>query len=201
MTFADLPIESFTEEVASTSVTPSGGAAAAIGGAMGAALCEMTCIHTLGKDEYGDAAADVGEIREKLAASRARLLELADADSAAVDELQAAFEGSGSTERSVAAASRRATEVPLEIAEACLDVVEYAVVVTEKGNRNALADAVTGAYLAHAALRASVTTVRANLDLPMDATSVAKLEERSADIETDAETALERVTTNLDGAT
>lgn len=47
MNFADQTISEFLEDVAATTVTPSGGAVAAIGGAFGAALCEMVCIHTI----------------------------------------------------------------------------------------------------------------------------------------------------------
>jgi formiminotetrahydrofolate cyclodeaminase len=61
---------------------------------------------------------------------------------------------------------------------------------------NAVADAVTGAFLAHSALEASLFTVRANLESIPDEGFVAEMEERAADIETRAETAFERVEAN-----
>ena len=43
------PVETFLDELASAAPTPGGGSAAAIIGAMGAALLSMVCSVTLGK--------------------------------------------------------------------------------------------------------------------------------------------------------
>lgn len=202
MTFADRTISDFLEDVASATVTPSGGAVAAIGGAAGAALCEMACVHTLGKDGYAEVEREIAGVRDDLGTDRTRLLELADEDSAAVDELQAVFGTSGRDghERAMQDAAKHATEVPLETAEKCLAVLEGATVVTKEGNRNAIADAGTGAFLAHAALQASVSTVGLNLGMIEDATFVAQTRDRTTEIDDSAETALEQVQTNVGDA-
>lgn len=199
MTFADQTINQFLEDVAADAVTPSGGAVAAIGGASGAALCEMVCIHTIEKDDYTDVQAELTDIRDEFGARRVRLLELADEDSTAVDELQAAFETLNDEDRAelVQERSRRTAEVPLEIAEVCLDVLEYARVVTVKGNRNALADAGTGAFLAHSALQASILTVQSNLEMIEDPNDITEIEKRSDEIDNRSEEALTTVKSNL----
>ncbi|QIO24654.1 cyclodeaminase/cyclohydrolase family protein [Haloarcula sp. JP-L23] len=194
MTLADRTIEEFLESVASDAVTPSGGAAAGVGGAMGAALCEMVCIHTLGTDEHADVADEMTDLRETLAASRRRLLELADDDLTAVDRVQAAFE-SGDSDR-IQAAAKRSTTVPLETAETCLDVVDAAVTVTAKGTPVAVPDAVAGALFAQAALEASVSTVHANLGTIEDPEFVAEMERRSAETEAAAQEAISQVRAN-----
>lgn len=200
MTFADQTINGFLENVAASAVTPSGGAVAAVSGAFGAALCEMVCIHTIEKDGYIDVRSELTEIRDDLETRRIRLLELADEDSIAVDELQAAFEipNNGDRTELVQEKSRRTTEVPLEIAEVCLQILEHARVVTSKGNRSALADAGTGAFLAHSALEASVFTAQGNLELIEDSTAVNEVEERTAKIDTKADEALEQVKANVE---
>ena len=202
MTFADRTIGDFLDSVASSSVTPSGGATAAIGGASGAALCEMVCIHTLRKDGYGDVEQELTDARDELDAHRTRLLELADEDSAAVEDLQAAFETPDDEGRdeAVREAAKRTTEVPVATAEACLAVLERATVVAEKGTRNAVADAGTGAFLAHAGVRASVSTARHNVGTIEDATFVAATETRLAEIDDAAEAALRQVTENVGDA-
>ena len=196
MTIADQPIGEFLDAVAAQQVTPSGGAVAAVGGAMGAALCEMTCIHTVGGDEPGAAPAELAAVRDTVADRRAQLLTLADEDVIAVDAVQAAFD-SGDDAR-IQATLQRSTEVPLETAELCLDVLEHAVTVTAEGTSVAVPDAAVGALLAHAAVRASVSTVRANLDTITDEAFVAEMEERSAAAETASETALAETLANLD---
>jgi len=176
-------------------VTPAGGTAAAVGGAVGTALCEMACLHTIGKDGYADVEAEMVELREEFRTRRERLLDLADRDAAAVDDL---FDASREdADRTVA--MKRATGVPLAIAEACLPVLEGAGVVAEKGNANAVPDAVTGAFLVRAALEACVATVRSNLDPIPDPSFVEEVAARAADLERAAAVEFERVTTNAGG--
>jgi formiminotetrahydrofolate cyclodeaminase len=199
MTFADQTISEFLGHVASDTVTPSGGAVAAVGGASGAALCEMVCIHTIEIDIYDDMETELAKIRDELRSCRVRLLDLADEDSIAVDELQAAFEipeGEGRAEM-IQEASIRAIEVPFEIAEACLAILEYVTVVTKKGNQNALADAGTGAFLAYAALQASLFTVQSNLGL-LENIPVGEMEKRSTELDRSAEKAVQQVNENIE---
>ena len=199
MTFADQTIGEFLESVASATVTPSGGAVAAIGGAAGATLCEMVCIHTVGKDGYADVEREITRIQDEFETYRVRLLELADEDSVAVDDLQMAFElpEDEGRDEAIQEAAKRATEVPLETAEECLEVIEYAIVVTEKGNQNAIADAATGTFLAHAALRASVVTVQRNLEIIENGMFITEMEQLSTEIDDSAEEALEQVKVNV----
>lgn len=200
MTFAERTIDEFIDDVAASAVTPSGGAVAAVGGAFGAALCEMVCIHTIERDDYADERAELSTIRAELETRRARLLELADEDSIAVDELQAAFETLNDENRAglIDERSRRAADVPLDIAEACLDVLDHATVVTTKGNQNALADAGTGAFLAHAALEAAVFTVQSNLELIEEPTDIEDIEKRLAGIEERSDEVLNQVQANIE---
>jgi formiminotetrahydrofolate cyclodeaminase len=191
MTVADRTIGEFLDDIASENVTPAGGTAAAIGGATGAALCETVCIHTIERDGPADGETELAEIRTDLGTQRAHLLDLAERDA----EVVAAF-GEGSSAEVTETVTKRAAGIPLTIAQASLTVVEHATVVTEEGSPNAVADAVTGAFLAHSALEASLFTVRANLESIPDEGFVAEMEERAADIETRAETAFERVEAN-----
>jgi formiminotetrahydrofolate cyclodeaminase len=202
VTFADQTISDFLEHVASTTTTPSGGAVAAIGGAAGAALCEMVCIHTIGKDGYANVEQDLTKIRDELNIHRTRLLELADEDSAAVDGLQAAFEITDDKERDeiIQNAAKRAIKVPLETAEECLKIMEHATVVTEEGNQNAIADAGAGVFLAHAALQASVWTVQFNLEMIENTSFIAKMENHSTEIDDSADEVLEQVKVNVSNA-
>ncbi|KAA9405099.1 formimidoyltetrahydrofolate cyclodeaminase [Haloarcula hispanica] len=196
MTFADQPISEFLDDVASGQVTPSGGAVAAVGGAMGAALCEMVCIHTVGTDGSEAAADELSEVGDTLADRRERLLALADEDAATVDAVGAAIE-SGDDDR-IQVASKRSTEVPLETAEVCLDVVEHARTVTAKGTPVAVPDAAVGALLAAAALQASVATVRANLDMIDDESFVAAMKQRADEAEAAGKAALDEAVANAE---
>jgi formiminotetrahydrofolate cyclodeaminase len=196
MPYADRTVDGLLDSVASRAVTPAGGTAAALAAALGTALCEMACLHTAEADGYADVCAEMTERREDLGARRETLLDLADRDAAAVDDLFAADAGDAGD---ADAAAKRATGVPLAVAEACLPVLEHAVALTERGNVRAVPDTATGAFLVHAALRASVATVRHNLDRIPDESFVAEMETRTAELEASAGTELARITASLDG--
>lgn len=197
---AGLTVGELLAGVASREVTPSGGAVAAVGGAAGAALCEMTCIHTLaGVDDPDDSRiADLGEAEDDLAEGRADLLALADEDVAAVEALQEAFADADSIhDEPVQRAAERATEVPLETAGACHGVLESAVVATDAGEPNAVPDAGTGGSLAHAGLRAGVWTARSNLPVLDDEGFVADARERADDLESAGAHRIDDVAANV----
>lgn len=193
MNYGDQPIDDFLDDVASQRVTPAGGTAGALVGAIGTALCEMVCIHTTG-DECGDVADGMVEVQEDLRSQREFLLELANRDAEVVDDLF----GANRDEADRTLAMKRATGVPLTIAEACLSVLERAVVVTEKGNGNVVSDAGTGSFFVHSALRASVFTVRTNLNHLSDRALTEQMETRAADIERSADVEFERVLSNVE---
>lgn len=198
MAFADMPIGAFLDDVASGAVTPSGGAVAAIGGAAGAALCEMVCLHTTDKDSYEDVADRLDAAGSRLHENRKQLLELADDDATAVDRVQAAYDGRDDSQTELQEALEGATTAPLETAESCVEVLEEGEVVVRKGNDRATADAVAGIYLAYAALQVSLTIVRTNLELIDDEQFVRKTADRASELERSALTAFRQVTDGSD---
>ncbi|MFO8133017.1 MAG: cyclodeaminase/cyclohydrolase family protein [Thermoplasmatota archaeon] len=165
MSFADAPVQQFIDDLASGSPTPGGGSAAAVSGATAAALAEMVCNLTIGKDRYAAVEDEMREHRGQLAALRSHLLSLADDDAAAFDQVMAAFRMPKGDERSQAIqdASRHAAEIPMETAEHCLQVLEHAASIARQGNQNSVTDAGTAALLAHAGLHAALYNVRINL--------------------------------------
>ncbi|QCC47560.1 cyclodeaminase/cyclohydrolase family protein [Halobellus limi] len=165
MSYDDVRIGAFLDDVASERVAPAGGTVVAVAGAMGAALCEMACIHTTNAGEASDATVRQGDgaaersfevIRDDLARQRRELLALAAQDATLVDEL---FGGDGEPTDRLA---KRASGIPLATAESSLAVLEDAAAVVERGRSGVAADARAGAYLADAAVQASLSTVRVN---------------------------------------
>jgi formiminotetrahydrofolate cyclodeaminase len=194
MSYEDRTIGEFLDGVASRKVTPAGGTATGLVGAIGTALCEMVCLQTIGKDGYADVEVEMVEILDDLGTQREFLLELADRDADVVDELLA----TSPDDPDRVAAGKRATGVPLAIAEACVPVLEHAAVLAEKGSRNAVPDAGTGSYLVYGALRASVFTVRCNLGRIADPSFVEEMGTRATELERSGETAFESVMSTIE---
>lgn len=181
MTVADQPVGALLENVASGGVTPGGGATAAVVAAAGTALVEMVCANTLDRGGVDERAEDLAELRADLTDRRERLLALADEDEAAVEALMEAYStpaGDG-REEAVEAAALRATEVPLEIAETCRDVLDLATTVAEVGNPNAVADGVIGTHLVRGVLQAMGYTVQVNLGAIENEARASDLEDRA----------------------
>jgi len=184
-------IDGFLEDIASERVTPAGGTATAVVGAVGAALCEMVCLHADGDGAEGAAA--LAEAREDLRSQRSHLLTLAEADADLLDEL---FPGSdGPPEQSL---RKRSIGIPLTTAKSCLTVVELAAVVTANARGEAVADGAMGAMHAHAALGASVFTVRYNLAEISDPKFADSVAARANELESAGGDAVQRVLDSVD---
>ena len=101
---------------------------------------------------------------------RARLTELAEADTRAFDHVMEAYrlpketqEEQAARQAAIQAALQGATQVPLETARACASVVKLAAQVIAKINPNALSDAGAAALLAEAGLKGAQLNVAINL--------------------------------------
>jgi len=142
MGIKDKKITEFLEELASKNPTPGGGAVAALAGAMAASLVEM--VLNITKDEQLKTK-NLGKIRTL----RGELLELADEDIAAFDEVMAAYK-SKSLPR-IKKALIYATDVPEKTKALSQEVEDLAVEVVKRGNKNAISDAKTAVLLSRAA--------------------------------------------------
>lgn len=193
MDYQDETVGDLLSGIASERVAPAGGTAAAVVGALGAALCEMVCVHTLEADASPEAADDLAEARDDLHRQRDHLLRLAASDATLVDDLFGA--SSGGLEQSDL---KRSVGVPKAIAEASLTVLELAADVTADGTRSAVLDAATAVFLVHSALRASAYTAQSNLDAVTDDDFVAVVERDLASVEARGEDAADEAMENVE---
>ncbi len=166
----DLPVRELIDRLASRAPAPGGGSAAALAGAMGAALLEMVGELTTGRAGSDGNEGAVGEIWAAATARRAELLELAELDASAYDAVIDARRLPRQTdgERAdralrVTDATREATRIPLRVAEAAADVLRLAERIAPLGNPHAVSDAGVAAQLASASVRGALLNVRINL--------------------------------------
>lgn len=89
--FINYTCADFAEILASKESVPGGGGAAALTGALGAALCSMVGNFTIGKKKYAAVEDDVKAILNKAAILREQLLRLVDADAQAFAPLSKAY--------------------------------------------------------------------------------------------------------------
>ena len=163
------PLGTFLDELASGAPTPGGGSAAAIMGAMGAALISMVCNVTIGKKGHEAVEAEMKSVRDESEELRLRLTSMVAEDIAAFDALMAAYRlpKSSEEEKSLRAAAIQssllgATETPLACARACAEVVALSRRVGEKGYAGVISDAGVGVLAANTALRSAALNVYIN---------------------------------------
>lgn len=177
----DESIQQFLDELASKEPTPGGGGAAAVMGAMGAGLVSMVCRLTIGKRNY---AAVEAEMKGTLDASenlRTRLTDMIQADMSVFDRVMGAYGLPKETDAekqarsgAIQSALKAATEVPLECARACAEVIALSRIVAEKGNRNVISDAGVAVLAGYAALKSAALNVYVNTGAIKDEAFVAE---------------------------
>ncbi len=186
----DRTVTGFVHEVASESVAPGGGSAAALAGALGAALGTMVANLSAHRRGWDDRWAEFSEWAVKGKQCHDELLGLVDADTEAFQAIVEAHRLPTDTEadrdakaEAVEAATRRAIEVPLRVMATGLEAMEVVDEMARRGPASSVSDAGVGAVLCRAAVRGAALNVRINaaqLDDPGEAL------DRAADLETRA---------------
>uniref|UniRef100_A0A7C2E3G9 Formimidoyltetrahydrofolate cyclodeaminase n=1 Tax=Ammonifex degensii TaxID=42838 RepID=A0A7C2E3G9_9THEO len=181
MAVFDWSIRQFLKEAASSAPTPGGGSTAALCGALAAAMASMVASLTVGKEKYKDVEPEMKAMLEKTGELLARFEELVAGDIEAFNGFMAVYKLPKDTEEEKAERARRmqealvkATDTPLAIAGACLEVLELAEQAALKGNKGAVSDAGVATYLAEAALNAALLNVDINVPSIKDAAYVEK---------------------------
>ncbi len=168
--FTEKTVAQFLDELASKAPVPGGGSGAALAGALGAALASMVGNLTVGKSKYADVQEEVKNLLAQTEALRARLTDLIEEDIAVYYKLSAAYKMPRDTDEqkaarteAIQAALHDATQPPIAIAEACVEVLHLSKSMAEIGNVNAVSDAGVAALLAEAALRSAALNILINL--------------------------------------
>jgi len=173
--FKDTAVEPFLDALASQAATPGGGSAAAIMGAMGAALVSMVCNLTIGKKKYAEVEGEMKDVLAKSEALREKLTGMIEDDVKAFDAVMAAYGMAKETdadkaarEKAIQAALKWATEVPLRCCHAAREVIDLAAIASDKGNLNVISDAGVAVLAAYAALRSAALNVFTNARMITD---------------------------------
>jgi formiminotetrahydrofolate cyclodeaminase len=162
-------VEKFLDDLAGGNPTPGGGSAAAIMGAMGAALVSMVCNVTLGKKGYEGVEAEMRAILQESEKVRRRLTAMVAEDIAAFNGILAGYKMPKSSDEEKAARAaaiqaglRRATEVPLDCARVCAEVIALARRASERGYLNVISDGGVGVLAGFTGLRSAALNVYIN---------------------------------------
>jgi len=189
MTLAELTLTAFSNKLAADSSTPGGGSAAALAGAMSAALCAMIARLTLGRSKYEKAWPEMEQVRSSADDLMQRLLALVDKDTEAYNGVVAALRMPKGNDRQKArrqealeAAYKQAAMIPMETLRTVAGLVTLVERALEKGNPNCVTDAGVSAQLLRAAAVGAAYNVRINLMSIEDKDFSAKLKREALEL-------------------
>jgi glutamate formiminotransferase/formiminotetrahydrofolate cyclodeaminase len=165
-----MSLSDFVAELGSDTPAPGGGSAAALCGALGAALSAMVSRLTLGRQKYRDAWQSMEKVQQGSEHLSDHFLWLVQEDTDAYNEVLAAVKLPKETEEqktsrneALQAASKRAAEIPLYTLRAAEELVLVAKEAVERGNPNTFTDAGAAVQLARTAAIVASYNVQINL--------------------------------------
>ena len=182
----DTTVEGFLDVLGSAAPVPGGGGAAALAGAMAAALGEMVANLTSGKKKYAHVQGQIDELLPQLESLHSRMLGLIEEDARAFEPLSRAYGLPRSTPEEQARkaqvmeeALREACQPPLGMMQAALEVIDVLEVLAKIGTRIAISDVGVAASLAHAALQGASMSVFVNAAAMGDRAYAAQVNDRA----------------------
>ena len=160
-------VEPFLEQLAAPTATPGGGSAAAASGAMAAALAHMVASMSRGKKAYAQYEPQLSSAILRLSLLREELKTAIDSDAESYNSVMKAYKRakeSADADGIINAALKRATSVPLGVAERAWEVARIARSLGPVTNPNMKSDLTTSIALARAAIEGALANVEINLE-------------------------------------
>ena len=170
MKLAELKTAEFVDLLASDAPAPGGGSAAALEGALGAALTAMVCGLTVGKKKYAEFQELAEEAQKKATDLKARFVDVMDRDTEAFNVVSAAFGMPKATDEEKAARSaaiqeglKGCTKTPFEMMELAVETLELTASILGKSNDSAASDLGVSALSLRAAVQGAWLNVLINI--------------------------------------
>ena len=167
---AELTVTEFADLLASDAPAPGGGSAAALEGAIGAALTAMVCGLTKGKKKFAEFNDLAVEAEVKALALKDRFIDVMDRDTEAFNVVSAAFGMPKATDEEKAARSAAiqkglegCTATPFEMMEIALETLELTDSILGKSNDSAASDLGVSALSLRAAIQGAWLNVLINI--------------------------------------
>ncbi|MBL7575806.1 formiminotetrahydrofolate cyclodeaminase [Peptoniphilus asaccharolyticus DSM 20463] len=184
----ELTVAGFVAETSSDSPAPGGGSVSALAAAQAAALLGMVANLTVKSKKYEEVHEEMQKYAEELKELELDFVEDIDRDSNSFNGVMAAFKLPKETEEEKAIRSKtiqeeykKAASVPLNVGLKTLKILDYAEVLVEKGNSNAITDVGVGLLNLKLAIRGAFYNVKINLGSIKDEEFIAETKKQMAE--------------------
>ena len=178
----DMSLSAFADETASESPAPGGGSIAAYLGTLGISLGTMVANLSSHKKGWDERWKEFSDWAQKGQALKNKLLAMVDEDTNAFNRIMTAFGLPKGTEEekkartaAIQAATKYATEIPLQVMQLSFAAFEIIKAMAEQGNPNSVTDAGVGALCARSAVLGAHLNVKINASGLTDKAMAAQL--------------------------
>jgi len=175
-------LKTYLDDLASTKPAPGGGSAAALAGAVGAALMSKVANFTIGKEKYKAVEEEISGLLDDSELLREDFGRLSSEDIHAYQGLAAAFRMPKETpaekkerQQKVQQALKEATSVPFEICQDAHKAIKLCLPLVKKGNANLITDSGIAAIMFKCAFESALLNVEINLKSIKDSEFVLKI--------------------------
>lgn len=161
------PLQSYLDRVSAKTPAPGGGSVAACIASLGAALLTMVLNYTIGKEKYAAYQEELEGIREETCRMLEKISRYVEEDS----EVYSLVRKYSSEEKNPALEEKylkQSAGIHLDICELSLKIIQFAGVLTEKGNKGLISDTGMAASLAVSSFNSARLNVLINLKFIAD---------------------------------
>ena len=161
MDYSKKTIEEFLDDLSSNNSIPGGGSAAALSGALNAAVISFIANLTIGKEKYKEVEAEAKEILAESEELKKEMLLMIDQDSKILSNILDSYKA-GEQDK-VKSVCQDAVEFSMDMTKKAVRLMRLSLEISEIGNRMLASDFEVAAYIGDAAVGSAVANVKINL--------------------------------------
>ena len=154
-------IEEFLDDLSSSNSIPGGGSAAALSGALNAAVISFIANLTIGKKKYEEVEAEAKEILAESEELKKEMLVMIDQDSKILSDILDSYKA-GDQDK-VESVCQDAVEFSMDMTKKAVRLMRLSLEISEIGNRMLASDFEVAAYIGDAAVGSAIANVKINL--------------------------------------
>lgn len=154
-------IEEFLDDLSSSNSIPGGGSAAALSGALNAAVVSFIANLTIGKEKYKEVEAEAKEILAESEELKKEMLLMIDQDSKILSDILDSYKDGD--QNKVKSVCQDAVEFSMDMTKKAVRLMRLSLEISEIGNRMLASDFEVAAYIGDAAVGSAIANVKINL--------------------------------------
>ena len=159
--YSQKSIEEFLNDLSSSNSIPGGGSAAALSGALNAAVISFIANLTIGKEKYKEVEAEAKEILAESEELKKEMLLMIDQDSKILSDILDSYKDGD--QNKVKSVCQDAVEFSMDMTKKAVRLMRLSLEISEIGNRMLASDFEVAAYIGDAAVGSAIANVKINL--------------------------------------